>query len=961
MIWLILSALIIFIPIAYFYFKFVKTKPTNFFFFIALQLTVTTSLFYVIPVKKVLFVKLLDIGLPDSPPILVYLIFVFALIAITYLYVKYEAQKASKVIDRQIDIAGLRDSSAQDIKDSKATSDYKMRKPQEFEQESELFYERIKRIFQLYRGCDLAVEADNEILYGEINELGENTPVFVTCDSSGSNAIDYTGFLSWIDNYYVRKQMDKGYKKIFYIHLDSVTDLPDPNAEITIWSETQLIVKFFPVKTYLNSLVSRYKDKKLPFSLRTEEEKQLSLAQTFVHPSFNHQELGVNESYQLEEFLNQWLNEDASPRQMAILGGYGTGKSSFLLHYAAKLAENYSPGNSRIPVLISLTNVSPMHDDGLKDRLSSTATNEMRIDYNSLMYLVEKKQVVLLLDGFDEMGYVGSKEHRLQHFESIWQLAKKGNKIVIAGRPSYFFGEQELNKALQAVDTDELIADERPHCRLVKLQSLSAEEMKKYLQKYFSPEEVVKYLAFLESHAQLFDLASRPSLMHIIREMLPEIHNSYNNAGQRQYTAGYLMEKYAEHWITRQANKKITGSLSKEDKQTFFEKLAEWFYLNDIEVIKPSKVEELMQQFLNHIDFSDPETKDGILGDILSGSFLQRQTSNDYKFVHRSFFEYFVAKRIVTYIETEKSKDKFPEIFFKLWRQEIAAFVADLSSKGALPLNLEENKYYIQSKTLLGDLSQVELERKQSASVKIFSRLFSNLTYELKLISLKNKFRKFSKIFVSKVYKNKGYVNIENRLIRSLTGIIVDALQFILFLGVLGISSFVLGFIVNAFFSNNVDALSFALHSTLFFTVFIGGLSFLGFILEKIIRSRKITNITLQFIKLFKTALINNVNIHFYQKTPTKDFIYDSLFIFLKKHIFTKALANHDFFGWNLEGVDLSEAELQGANFSNANLRNVNFENANLRNVNFQHADLTNTNFKNAKLKGADFTGTLLE
>ena len=72
----------------------------------------------------------------------------------------------------------------------------------------------------------------------------------------------------------------------------------------------------------------------------------------FVQPSFNNQDLETSES--LEKYLNQWLNMDKSPKQMAILGGYGTGKSSFLLHYAAKLAENYVPGKSRVPVLIML-------------------------------------------------------------------------------------------------------------------------------------------------------------------------------------------------------------------------------------------------------------------------------------------------------------------------------------------------------------------------------------------------------------------------------------------------------------------------------------------------------------------------------------------------------------------------------------------------------------------------------
>jgi 6-pyruvoyl-tetrahydropterin synthase len=600
-----------------------------------------------------------------------------------------------------------------------------------------------------------------------------------------------------------------------------------------------------------------------------------------------------------------------------------------------------------------------MHDDGLKDRLSNTATNDMGINYDSLMHLIEKQQVVLLLDGFDEMGYVGSREHRLQHFDSIWRLATQGNKIIIAGRPSYFFGEQELNKAL-AVDANDLIADDLPHCHLIKFQNLSAEEIEEYLQKYFSLQEVVKYLAFIQSHKQLFDLAARPSLMHIIREMIAEVYAD----NQEQYSAATLMEKYAHHWIIRQDKKEITGSLSKNDKPAFFEKLAEWFYLNETEVIEHSKVEELMQQFLKHIDFSDKDTKDGILGDILSGSFLQRQINN-YQFVHRSFFEYFVAKRIVTYIEKESSKKGFPEIFFKLWRQEIAAFVADLSPRGALPSNLEENRFYNQSKSLLEDLSQVELERKQPISANIFSRLFSNLTSQLKLISLENEFRQFSRILVS---EDKGCMTFRQFSIRFRSLIRSDEVVQTLLL----VSSAMTFLLALATFPDDVDDVS-DFSKLLFVDTNIANILAVIAVVAAAVavftfiqKLKKMTNTTSQSIQLFKTALINNINVRFYQQAPTKEFINNALFIFLKKHFFTKALANHDFSGWNLEGVDLSEAELQGANFSNAKLRNVNFENANLQNVNFENADLTeaklkNAKLKNAKLEGADLTGTMLE
>ena len=42
------------------------------------------------------------------------------------------------------------------------------------------------------------------------------------------------------------------------------------------------------------------------------------------------------------------------------------------------------------------------------------------------------------------------------------------------------------------------------------------------------------------------------------------------------------------------------------------------------------------------------------------------------------------------------SENKIPEIFFKLWRQEISSFVANLSPSGALPFSLVKNIFYRQ-------------------------------------------------------------------------------------------------------------------------------------------------------------------------------------------------------------------------------------------------------------------------
>ncbi len=959
---------------SYVYFKLKRvTTIKGVVIFIIAQLTFVVTL-YVLPLWKIILIQFVDID-PDlitSPPFEVFLSYELTLIAITYLWIQAEAKKTTQLIENKTDIKDLKAFSDKGEKTSQNVPPYKMRKPDEFSQESHLFYERIKRIFLLHRGCALSADHEKEILYGEIDDLGEKTPIFIQCDSSGAHDIESNikALLDWIDHFYERKQatLVKGYQKIFYIHLDSVSisssaDLSEiikTNA-IKVRSETDLVVSHFPVTAYLNKMIQEYKTKKLPFSLRTEEEKQFSLAETFVPPSFNHKELGISDPIALENYLDQWLNEDASPKQMAILGGYGTGKSSFLFHYAAKLAENYVPGKSRIPVLISLTNVSPMLDSGLKDRLSKTA-DEMGIDYKFLMYLIEKKKVVLMLDGFDEMGYVGNNEFRLKHFESIWQLATQGNKIIIAGRPSYFFNEEELNKALQSVEEGDLISDDLPHCRLIKLENLSFADIKAYLGKYFTPAEVEQYADFIQARKQLLDLASRPSLMHIIREMIPEIYQAYHDEQQssKRYSAGYLMEKYADHWVKRQAKKQITGSLSNQEKHAFFEQLAEQFYLNQTEVIVPHQVEELMPEFLKEIDFSDPDKKDGILGDILSGSFLQRQASNSFKFVHRSFFEYFVAKRIVTYIENEKAEatNELPKIFFTFWREEIAAFVADLlpQNQGSLPSNLQNNRFYEKAKSLLSDLSEIEFEKSQQAWTKkgFFKAFYSNFILQLKLIALKNEFLRLSRTIIR---EDKNVVSFEKfSIVKKARG---DEIFFDSILSII-VSTVGLVPLFTSSFLEKIIQFTFSFFTLITILII---LRVLFWIKKEAKNSHESTP-----MELFRTALVNNANVSFFRKESTKNFMSHALFIFLKKHLFVKsgALAKHDFSYWDLwlgedKSIDLSGANLQGANFSHANLQNVNFEGANLKEVNFQNANLKNANLKHAQLEGANLTNTNLE
>lgn len=935
--------------LGYLYFKY-RFNTTSFFIFAIGQLVFVTLMFYLKPFRELLLITLVglsdtDISFLASPPFYIYFLFDVTLITIMYLFVKMEALKTKEFIDTQTNINDLKDS----FKDNESSEDrdieFKITKPEAFKTE-DIFYKRVKRIFELTNIVEdeLSIDLKNskEVLYGKIKNLDEYIHIFINCDSTiervNQNRIDK--FIEWIENY-SSKNVVKNFKA-YYITLNNnivektLKDIAK-NSGIKVFKESELLDSLISIDSYLNRLIDKYTNETLPFSIRSEEDKKFSLKDTFVSPSFNREDFkNINENLSLDDFLDKWLSEDSSNRQISILGGYGMGKSSFLLHYATKLAKQYKVDKSaRIPIFVPLTNVSPMLDFGLKDRLSNIAS-DMNIKYETLIYLIEMKKVVLLLDGFDEMGYVGNNEFRLRHFESIWKLATEGNKIIIAGRPSYFFTETELNRALQSVGEDDLIVDDLPHCRLVKLQRLTNKEIKEYLIKYY-PKEYLNYFNFLTEQKQLIDLASRPSLMHIIREMLPEIYSNYreNSNDKTLYSAGYLMGRYADHWIKRQTKKGVKGGLNNEDKDNFFQNLAERLYIEKSEVVTPDIIKYFMHEFLPHINLNDKEKADGIQGDILSGSFLQRQITGGYKFVHRSFFEYFVAKKIVNYIKNENSEEnEFPKIFFIYWTEEIASFVADLLDKkyNPLPKNLYESRVYKEVRELFMNLAEVEFNE------NIYNNKLEEIKFNFKILTIKANFFKLSNIyFYDKI--NKVSLVDDKEKIKIIIRSIFSSLELT---------------------SNIIDTLAENI------------IKFLKSILRKNEKeNEKEKNILIEkrlyryynfnevssenLVKLFKIAIINSINTYFFRKDNIDTFIKDIEFKYFFPQIFIKsgALSKHSFYNWDLNYFDLSKANLKGADLSNTKLKGVNFYKANLNEANLFGIDLIGINLSEANLNKA--------
>jgi len=151
------------------------------------------------------------------------------------------------------------------------------------------------------------------------------------------------------------------------------------------------------------------------FTLAQFEEKQFGfkrfvrqIAELFQEHRLNHyyipQRLSQNEL--LIERIKSWIvGNDARP--IAILGGYGMGKTSFCKYLIHELAAEYLDDQSkRVPIYVRLSEIAKEQDlDGLLGKMLASRYRLTNYNFQDIMSLNQRGKFVFIFDGFDEMKH----------------------------------------------------------------------------------------------------------------------------------------------------------------------------------------------------------------------------------------------------------------------------------------------------------------------------------------------------------------------------------------------------------------------------------------------------------------------------------------------------------------------------------------------------------------------------
>ena len=376
-----------------------------------------------------------------------------------------------------------------------------------------------------------------------------------------------------------------------------------------------------------------------------------------------------------EELICQEQTEPARKDfiNMVILGLPGAGKSTLLKY----MLYRYNKDENIIPVYVELKSDSDFKThiiensekvklqnirDYLKDYFEHILTREG--EAKKFLDFVQDKEFIFFCDGLDE---ITQNEYEKFH--------KAINKIVDIKKHRAIISSREIGFS----------ANHYPRFKLYSLLDFDEPKQKEYIEKYFKTlngDNIDRKNILIKSIDNKFSrFAKSPILLSLLCET-DNIENIENKAQIFQNAIRVLLQK-----------REIIDEESQERLINFLKVIAVAFFkLDKLECFEKEELEYYANKFFCQPQDEICETLKGKYLDC--GLFVQHsKDSKNYKFTHRTIWEYLVAEGMVDRDENEV----YNRANMESWEESIKMYVTLIPSQ-----NLDEalNKIFIKNKGL---------------------------------------------------------------------------------------------------------------------------------------------------------------------------------------------------------------------------------------------------------------------
>ena len=178
--------------------------------------------------------------------------------------------------------------------------------------------------------------------------------------------------------------------------------------------------------------------------------------------------------------IQPWLKDTSDYTPIAILSGYGMGKTSYAKYLACTLAKAHLIDRTEpIPVLIYLGHL--VRSQSLRTLLSSVFSDtypSSGYSYDLFDKLNKSGRFVIIFDAFDEMKHAMRRQDISFNLDEICEQIHSKTKAVLLGRPDPFIMDADfklLDGKIQ-LGKNEIVDTSKMFFRKVSLSLFSVEE-----------------------------------------------------------------------------------------------------------------------------------------------------------------------------------------------------------------------------------------------------------------------------------------------------------------------------------------------------------------------------------------------------------------------------------------------------------------------------------------------------
>ena len=348
----------------------------------------------------------------------------------------------------------------------------------------------------------------------------------------------------------------------------------------------------------------------------------------------------------IDSYINKWLQNEGN-NLLVLIGEFGTGKTTFTKYLTHQLALcrlgkkkylNIIDNKKRIPLLMPLRNFKKT----IESFVSDTCKNELRIKnfiYPDLVGQIDNNEIILILDGFDEIPQLIDRDLKKVKFAQIRKLIESStnSKVLITCREEYFQSVQELNDCFE----------NKFDFQVIYLSLFDNDQIKQYLETHIPNPDF--YWKHIEKTYDLNDLAKRPILLELIVKYLPGLIKSQNN--KEKISTSKLYDYCINEELDRLLEEKEIDDInlpSKKDRLNILMRLAVWLYENDTLNFAVCQFETFLNSE-NYLQLKNtmPRKYEALINHFLNFSFLIRDSKNNYRLSHKSFRDFLTSKVFV--------------------------------------------------------------------------------------------------------------------------------------------------------------------------------------------------------------------------------------------------------------------------------------------------------------------------